>query len=180
MKKCLVILLVAFCVVGLMAQEEIGQQLKYSAKIGLFRPNDSDLRDALGESWFLIGLDAEKQMAPDASWVYSVEYLHKSGNGTTMTEIPLLVTWRKTQVSAEPSIFEQPEPQYYPYLGVGLGLYYLKAEDGTSDSTWKTGFHILVGARFSSNLFAELRWNTIGKWHDTDCGGYSLMMGVRF
>ncbi len=180
MKRWFVLLFVSVCVVGLWAQEEPERQLIYSGKIGIFRPSDSDLRDAVGESWFLIGLDAESPLAPDASWVYSLEYLHKSGRGGTLTEIPLLITWRKTQVSAEPSLFEQPEPQYYPYIGVGLGLYYLKAENGTSDSTWKTGFHILAGARFPSNMFAELRWNTIGKWHDTDCGGYALMVGIRF
>lgn len=180
MKKWFMVSVLLFCAVILMAQEGGERQLIYSGKIGIFRPNDSDLRDAVGESWFLIGLDAESPLAPDASWVYSLEYLHKSGDKGTMTEIPILLTWRKTQVSGEPTIFEQPQPTYYPYIGVGIGLYYLKAENGTSDSTWKTGFHILVGARFSSNMFAELRWNTIGKWKDTDCGGYSLMMGIRF
>lgn len=178
MKKWFVVLIVLFFVAGLWAQE--GERLIYSGKIGIFRPSDSQLRDAVGESWFLLGLDAESPLAPDASWVYSLEYLHKSGNGVTMTEIPILVTWRKTQVSAEPSLFEQPEPQYYPYIGVGIGLYYLKVENATSDSTWKTGFHILVGARFHANMFAELRWSTIGKWQNTNYGGYSLMMGVRF
>lgn len=180
MKKWLIVVVALVCVVGLWAQEETGKRLTYSGKIGLFRPSDSDLRDAVGASWFLIGLDAESPIAPDASWVYSLEYLHKSGDRGTMTEIPILLTWRKTQVSAEPSLFEQSEPQYYPYIGVGVGLYYLKAENGASDSTWKTGLHILVGARFASNMFAELRWNTIGKWKDTDCGGYSLIFGVRF
>jgi len=181
LKKWFILLVVLFCVVGLWAQGEEGHRLTYAGKIGIFRPSDSDLRDTVGNTWFLLGLDAESPIAPDASWVYSLEYLHKSGNGQTVTEIPLLLTWRKTQVSAEPSLFEQPEAKYYPYFGIGVGAYYLKDEKGgTSDSTWKTGFHILVGARFSSNLFAELRWNTIGEWKNWNWGGYSLLMGVRF
>jgi hypothetical protein len=181
LKKLLLLSVVLLCVVGLWAQEEEGgKALVYSGKIGIFRPSDSGLRDDVGSSWFLLGIDAESPVAPDASWVYSLEYLHKSGTNGTVTEIPLLVTWKKTSVSGEPPLFGEAQPRYYPYLGVGAGLYYLKAENGTSDSTWKTGFHILVGARFSSNMFAELRWNTISKWHDTDFGGYSLLVGIRF
>ena len=180
MKKLLLLSVVFLCVASLFAQEEGGKALIYSGKIGIFRPSDSDLKDALGESWFLLGIDAESPVAPDASWVYSVEYLHKSDTGITLTEIPLLVTWRKTSISGEPPMFGETQPQYFPYLGVGAGLYYLKAENGTSDSTWKTGFHILVGARFSSNMFAELRWNTIDEWYDTDFGCYSLLVGIKF
>lgn len=180
MKKWFIGLLLLFCVVGLWAQGDTGKQLTYSGKIGIFRPSDSDLRDAVGSTWFLIGLDAESPAAADASWVYSLEYLHKSDSGREITEVPILVTWQKTEVSSEPSLFGQPEQEYRPYLGIGVGLYYLKADNATSDSTWKTGLHILVGARLPHNTFAELRWNTIGKWHGTDCGGYSLMVGLRF
>jgi hypothetical protein len=180
LRKLLLLSIVLLCVVGLWAQEEGGKALVYSGKIGIFRPSDSGLRDDVGSSWFLLGIDAESPVAPDASWVYSLEYLHKSGSKQTVTEIPLLATWKKTSVSGEPPMFGETQPQYYPYLGVGVGLYYLKAENTTSDSTWKTGFHILVGARFSSNMFAELRWNTLGKWNGADFGGYSLLVGIRF
>jgi hypothetical protein len=179
LKKLLLLSVVFLCVASLFAQEEGGKALIYSGKIGIFRPSDSGLRD-VGSSWFLLGIDAESPVAPDASWVYSLEYLHKSDTNRTVTEIPLLVTWKKTSVSGEPPMFGEAQPKYYPYLGVGAGLYYLKDEKATSDSTWKTGFHILVGARFSSNMFAELRWNTISKWNGADFGGYSLLVGIKF
>lgn len=182
MKKVVLLLVVLVGLPLLFAQEGGMKNCIYTGKVGFFRPSDGDLRSSLGSSWFLLGLDAEYPMAPDASWVASLEYLKKSRSGVKLEEIPLLITWRKTTVEETSSIFETREPEYFPYIGLGAGLYRLKYESPSipSDTTWKLGFHVALGARFRSNMFSELRWNTISKWHDTNCGGYTLIFGVRF
>ena len=203
MRKLLLLSVVLLCVVGLWAEKEGGKAFVYSGKIGIFRPSSSDLKDAVGSSWFLFGINAERPINRDTSLVVSLEYTSKSRTSIetepytgmpfnvkyTATEMPILFTWRKALISGESSILKEDRPQNYPYFGIGAGLYSLKIEGtasalgisfSTSDDTWKIGFHILVGAQFSSNMFAELRWNTIGKWYDTDFGGYSLLVGIKF
>ncbi|MGB9797740.1 MAG: hypothetical protein ACPLSK_03880, partial [bacterium] len=135
------------------ASEKGERALSYAGKLGYSSAYDS----------LLVGLDVESPISSNTSFVFSLEYLRWSNKRLAVVEdkytgVPLLFTLRKYSPENGTS-----------YLGIGGGVYYWEKETrvlgGTiqSEQKWKTGFHILLGVRFRSNIFGEIRWSSLGK-----------------
>ncbi|MGB9876433.1 MAG: hypothetical protein ACPLPS_01545 [bacterium] len=151
------------------ASEKGERALSYAGKLGYSSAYDS----------LLVGLDVESPISSNTSFVFSLEYLRWSNKRLAVVEdkytgVPLLFTLRKYSPENGTS-----------YLGIGGGVYYWEKETrvlgGTiqSEQKWKTGFHILLGVRFRSNIFGEIRWSSIGKWDGNNGGSYALIIGVK-
>ena len=73
----------------------------------------------------------------------------------------------------------------HPFVGAGLGAYFLKALAAGTDgpSATRLGGTILGGAEFfTSKTFSvkgEARYNVVSKWNGYDPSGLSLTLGVK-
>jgi len=169
------VLLFAAALLGsaVMAQEV--PEKPWALKVGMFRPDDGDWRDASRSTWLAFGLDYTGQITPTgAEWLGTVEFL-RGKNSNRMWSIQAIYKLRSHAASEEGSRF---------YYGAGAGIYMAKfrSRDGlVSESETKFGIPLLAGIDLSPAMFLELKYNAVfSKIRNVRPGGFSVMLGYKF
>ena len=65
-----------------------------------------------------------------------------------------------------------------PYLGAGVGVYFLKADPGQSKT--RVGGKLLAGYELTNGLLGELEYNIIGEVEGTSFNTFGVRLGYRF
>jgi len=146
-------------------------------KLGAFFPSNGDLKNVVGKTWFSAGADYAFSKVGDQQNLMPlayVDYAGKSGNGLTLDYIGV-----------------GPGVRYYlsapaagtttPYVGAGLGAYFLHASGG-GDSFNKTkfGFKLNAGVEFQQMYLLEANYTNAGSESGTRLDGFNLQAGIRF
>ncbi|MGQ9699032.1 MAG: hypothetical protein ACUVRO_13700 [Armatimonadota bacterium] len=163
----------ALCGSAVMAQEV--PEKPWALKVGMFRPDDGDWRDASRSVWLAFGLDYTGQITPSgAEWLGTVEFL-RGKNSNRMWSVQALYKLRS---------YAEVEGGSRFYYGVGAGLYMAKLRDKlgmVSESKTKFGIPLLVGIDLSPAVFIELKYNAVfSKIRNVRPGGFSVMLGYKF
>ncbi|MDQ2799597.1 MAG: hypothetical protein M3Y13_08150, partial [Armatimonadota bacterium] len=150
-----------------------------SIKLGVFLPTNSDVKDAVGKSWFSAG--AEYAFVPSGegastSNLVPLVYLDYAGKNNNRTfadtdasgnPVNDTLSLKASYVGLGAGIrgsSPQAGSSITPYYGAGVGVYFLNAtaavKQGTttvSDSQNKTsiGFKVNGGVEFSGSYFVE-------------------------
>ncbi|MCC6444787.1 MAG: hypothetical protein IT210_15170 [Armatimonadetes bacterium] len=154
--------------------DEAGKN-QFSVKLGFFRPQDGDVRNATGDTWFAAGVDYTFMEMPTTRASVSLEWAqHSVDGGGDARIIPLTVNYSWKQEAAEGGMNQF-------YYGAGAGLYFVRAKGGGSTtSETKFGVQIHGGVDFGQMWFAELKYAFVGKIEGVNPGGLFLYVGKRF
>lgn len=176
----------------------------FSVKLGVFLPTNSDLKDAVGKSWFSAG--AEYAFVPSGGGTSSfvplayLDYAGKTNNrtfqDTDANGNPLTTTSTLSLKASYVGIgagIRGSSPQagssITPYYGAGVGVYFLNGtaaiKSGTTtirESKNKTtiGFKVNGGVEFNQSYFIEAAYTVPGSVEGTRLDGFSILGGLRF
>jgi len=161
------------------ASAQYGEPVKnpFGVKLGLFMPQEGDVRDVTSDTWFAAGLDyifQETQM-PAARASVSLEWSqHSIDGGGDARIIPLTAnySWKAKTTEESMSRF---------FYGLGAGLYFIRVKDnGDTSSETKFGAQIHAGVEFAESWYIELKYAFVSKVHGVNPGGFFAFVGKRF
>jgi len=171
MRRCLVpaALLAALAVPTVSLAQSIGP------KVGLFMPSSGTLRDAIGSSWFSIGLGnvnvdnyARTKIAPDLNFITG----DSGGSKVVIVSYTLGVTQPLSAVGLGKSDF-------LPYIAYRGGLSYTDYAVNTNGgrlSGKRLGYDINaeIGVIFQKNLSLSARYDVVSEHEGLNFNGLSL------
>lgn len=151
-------------------------------RLGAYFPFNRTAKNFVGKTWAGGGLDYVIQQKPGMSrTLLSVDYIERSGNGSTIRLIPVTIGQFMLQ-----SAGEGQNSNVRPYLGIGVGAYFvhqnLPTVNGTmqSNDTTTIGGYLSAGLDISSNFLVEARYHILPKIGGVNSTGLQLTAGVRF
>ena len=184
MKKLVVLIAVAMLMVFALAccaqyYDESTTVKQNAFKLGVFRPQDGDVREAIGKTWFMAAYERTiKTMAQGGDLTVELGYTQKNGDVDARV-IPLTLNYR---VSMAPSGegMEESSSTGQAYYGAGLGAYFVRfADDVGSESKTKFGANVFIGYG-DKDWLLELKYHFVSKIEDVRPGGFALMAGYKF
>ena len=137
-------------------------------KAGLFLPQNSSLRNAVGNTWIKLGADVGLPVGfalLGGSTRVGIDYV---ANGSSSI-IPITLT----------SIMQPSIGLHSPvYVGGGVGFWtgHIK---GSGTST-RFGLRLLGGVEISNKAFVELQYDIVDKLGNTRADGFSFLVGTKF
>lgn len=171
-------------------------------KLGAFFPSNSDLKDAVGSTFFSAGTEYAFPSKTNVSALVPLAYLDYAGRSKSRS----VNDGQGNSVSATlttSTVGLGGGVRYYlgapgagttsPYLGAGLGVYFdhIKADANVSSggqsgsgssSLNKTqlGFRLNAGVEFQQKYLVEINYTNAGSVEGTRIDGFGLQAGVRF
>ncbi len=142
---------------------------KIRVKAGLFLPTDSNLTNAVGNTWMKIGVDVTLPLGFNlpiigASTKVGIDYSFKNSNRI----VPITLS----------EVIQPSAGAHSPiYAGAGIGLWNAKIGGNTSS---KVGFRLLGGLDFSEKLFLEAQYDKVGRLGGVTADGFSVLAGFKF
>ena len=161
---------------GAWAQTAPTPEKPITIKLGAFFPTGSRLKNGAGDTWFSAG--AEYAVPSGASQTLSpLLYLDYAGSN-------------RHGVNAD-YVGVGPGVRYYltppgastltPYVGAGIGAYFLHASGfGSSSNKTQFGYRLNAGVEFSGSYLAEISYTDPSSLSGTRFSGFNLQVGARF
>ncbi len=153
-----------------------------AVRLGAYFPFNRTAKNFVGKTWAGGGLDYAFQQKPGLSrTLLSVDYIERSSGGSTIRLIPVTIGQFQLQGAGEGQ-----NNNVRPYLGIGVGAYFvhqnLPQTDGTmhSNDTTTIGGYLGAGLDISSNFLVEARYHILPKVGGVNSTGLQLTAGVRF
>ncbi|MBC8102792.1 MAG: hypothetical protein H7Z41_09420 [Cytophagales bacterium] len=148
-------------------------------QLGVFLPADRSIRDRTGESHFSAGLGYDLKALgrrTDRVEFQSGPYLDfasRERDGFQLTNVG---------VGLQSRVYLAPESRLRPYIGAGLGGYYIKyrQEDGSDDRKFTLGGKAILGLQDRDGLYFETSYILTEKVRGDQPGGFNLQLGYRF
>ena len=136
-------------------------------KAGVFLPQNTSLRNAVGNTWLKVGADVSVPLSivPLGSSRVGIEY---AVNGSSN-----LVPITFMQVFQPSAGVKSPV-----YLGAGVGLWTGHIH-GFGTNT-RIGFRLMGGVDFTKKLFLELQYDFVDRMGPVRADGFSALVGTRF
>jgi hypothetical protein len=161
--------LAAFLMVvsGERAEAQLNIIPRFRVKAGVFLPQNTSLKNAVGNTWLKVGADVNlpASLFPLGSTRIGIDYVV---NGSSNI-VPITIT----------QIFQPSVAVRSPvYAGAGIGLWtgHIK---GSGTST-QFGFRLLAGIEFSDRLFGEVQYDFVDKLGGARADGLSVLVGLKF
>jgi len=157
--------------------EEIAAK-QNAIKLGVFRPQDGDVREFVGKSWFMAAYERViKTMMPKSDELtVEIGYTQKNGDVDARV-IPLTLNYRTYLKQGGD---EMMGIQGGAYAGAGVGAYLVRfSDDVSTESKTKFGANVFVGFAAKDYLL-ELKYHFVSKIEGVKPGGFALMAGYRF
>ncbi|MCL6630036.1 MAG: outer membrane beta-barrel protein [Armatimonadetes bacterium] len=186
----LVFLLVAFICSHTLAQYEEDRPGKISIRVGAYRPAGSTLRNEGNSTWKVLGvaynLSLDEKGRPNTFVGLERSAVDEYRLDAQMTGITYNKIWYRDVRAVSNPDDDEPKIRGF-YCGAGLGVYMLKEElrevwgsPSEDNSGTKLGISLTAGYNFSSNWFAEIRYNRMGKLAtNVDFSGLGLFVGAN-
>ncbi|MBC7804556.1 MAG: hypothetical protein H7145_00195 [Akkermansiaceae bacterium] len=148
-------------------------------QLGVFLPSDHSIRDRTGDAYFSAGLGYDLKALSrraDRSEFQSGPYLDfasRERGGFQLTDVA---------VGLQSRVYFAPKSRLRPYVGAGLGGYYIKyrQENGSDDRKFTLGGKAILGLQDRSGLYFETNYTLIEKVRGDLPGGFNLQLGYRF
>jgi len=167
-------LLCSKCQADTVGNEKIGD-----VRVGVYYLANSTVRQTYSSAIASFGLDyTVGESIGTSRTVIGVDYIQKGDHATKLQIVPVTISQQYYHTITG--------TDFTPYGEVGLGAYFLQADDpnnqslnGTHNETAVGGF---VGGGFdlTSSAFLDLRYHFIGNIQGDDPSGYELTVGLRF
>jgi hypothetical protein len=184
MKKLVVLMAVAMLMVFAVAcfaqYYDEGTMAKQNAiKLGVFRPQDGDVREFVGKTWFMAAYERTiKTMPQGGDLTVELGYTQKNGDVDARV-IPLTLNYRASMAPGGASI-EEGSAKGETYYGAGLGAYFVRfSDDVDTESKTKFGANVFVGYG-DKDWLLELKYHFVSKIEGVRPGGFALMAGYKF
>ena len=176
LKTMAVCLTLAALTAGHAAQAQDPEQVQKptTLKIGVFLPSNGNVKNALGKTWLSIGADyafnkqgASQRLMP----LGYIDYSFKSSHGLNANYVGLGPAARYYLSPPGTSSFS-------PYLGAGVGAYFLHAS-GLTNKT-RVGFKVNAGLEINQSYLLEVNYTNAGSIQGVRLDGINAQVGLRF
>jgi hypothetical protein len=168
-RVCVVLGLAALALIaaGEKCEAQLGIIPRFRVKAGVFLPQNTSLKNAVGNTWLKVGADVNlpASLFPLGSTRVGIDYVV---NGSSNI-VPITLT----------QIFQPSVAVRSPvYAGAGIGLWtgHIK---GSGTST-QFGFRLLAGIEFSERFFGEVQYDFVDKLGGVRADGLSVLVGLKF
>ncbi|HVL39317.1 MAG TPA: acyloxyacyl hydrolase [Fimbriimonadaceae bacterium] len=146
--------------------------------VGVFMPQHSEIRDALGSSWFQYGFSPSVRLRGDLDIRPELSFLgqHDDGNRLLIVSLPFAITKR----------FADDQASTVPYVAAGLGPAYfdyaITRPDLTRVSEKRFGWtaHVEVGMVLSNRLRAHARYIKFSEHDGFKFDGIQVGLSYQF
>lgn len=166
------------CGTGALAQSAAPPAKPITIKLGAFLPSGSYLKNATSNSWFSIG--AEYAPAPRTAAAQSltplayVDYAGSNRHGVNARYIGVGPGVRYNLVPAATSTL-------VPYVGAGIGAYFLHASNfGGSSTKTNLGYRLNAGVEFNRAYVFEINYTDPQSLDHARLSGFNIQVGAKF
>lgn len=150
----------------------------FSVRAGAYFPSNRRIKNQVGKTFAGVGLDYAVANKPGfTSTRLSLDYIERTSSGKTVRIFP---------VTVGQFYYQGANSGVRPYLGFGVGAYFVKQEvdddlgNREDNNDTRFGGYVTGGFDFSSNLFLEARYHFIQAVGSANPSGLQVMGGVRF
>ncbi len=164
---------------GASAQTDAPPAKPITIKLGAFLPSASYLKNATSNSWFSAGLEyapAPKTAQAGASALVPLAYLDYSLSNRHGVNADY--------VGIGPGVryyLSQPGGTLTPYVGAGIGAYFLHASSfGSTSNKTNFGYRLNAGVEFNRAYLFELNYTDPESLDHTRFSGFNIQVGARF
>jgi len=167
----------ALCGTGASAQSETPPAKPITIKLGAFLPSGGFLKNATSNSWFSVG--AEYAVAPRTAAGTSlvplgyIDYAGSNRHGVNARYIGVGPGVRYNLTAPGTSTL-------VPYVGAGIGAYFLHATSfgGTSTKT-NFGYRLNAGVEFNRAYVFEINYTDPQSLNHTRFSGFNIQVGAK-
>ncbi len=167
----------ALCGTGALAQSAVTPAKPITLKLGAFLPSGSFLKNATSNSWFSAGLEyAPAPRTAAASSLTPLAYVDYAGSnrhGVNANYIGVGPGVRYDLVPAGTSTL-------VPYVGAGIGAYFLHASSfGSSSNKTNFGYRLNAGVEFNRSYLLEINYTDPESLDHTRFSGFNIQIGAK-
>jgi hypothetical protein len=140
---------------------------RFRAKVGIFLPQNSSLKNLVGDNWFKVGADIDVPLFPGIIGSKSRIGVEWTQNGrSNILPITLTQVWQPSTAVRSPV-----------YFGGGVGLW--TARFIGSGTASRFGFRLVGGVEFSEKFFGEVEYDFVDKVGGIRADGLSILVGTK-
>lgn len=168
----------ALCGTGALAQSAPPPAKPITIKLGAFLPSGSFLKNATSNSWFSVGAEyafaPRTAVAPSLIPLAYVDYAGSNRHGVNARYIGVGPGIRYNLVPAATSTL-------VPYVGAGIGAYFLHASNfGGSSTKTNFGYRLNAGVEFNRAYLFEINYTDPQSLDHTRLSGFNIQVGAKF
>ncbi len=158
------------------AVSQADEDLYFGPQVGLYFPASSELRDALGDTWFSFGASFIRDThMPDRRWAHDWQVLSRRDKGNKL----FIFTGSFGYVAS----LGDPEDNFEPYAALRAGLSYMDYSidlAGDYKSSKRLGFNAnaALGVNLNRRVNIELRYDLFSQQDELTFDGLSLAVKV--
>jgi hypothetical protein len=148
--------------------------------VGAFFPVDKSLRDLSGNTHFAVGgsYDVKQSLLGTNSLFQGVYVDGTFGNKSGGHSSVYGAGYKARLAFAAPT--KQLNTVGYPYLGAGLGLYFVDDQFISNSTNIRLGGKLFAGFETPKGIFLEAAYSLIGSVDGYQSSGFTASLGYRF
>jgi opacity protein-like surface antigen len=165
--------------VGALAQTDTPAAKPITIKLGAFLPSGSYLKNATSNSWFSAG--AEYDYAPRtaqaaASSLVPLGYIDYAGSNRHGVNARYIGVGPGVRYNLTPA----GSSTITPYVGAGIGAYFLHASGfGGSSTRTNFGYRLNAGVEFNRSYIFEINYTDPESLDHTRFSGFNIQVGAK-
>lgn len=167
----------------------------FTLRLGAYQPGNGHTQNRFGNTWFTIGADlvikdTKLGAATSAATANSVEplvYLDYTGNEAHNNGQTEKVGSTGIGVGARYYGTYKVTSDYRPYIGGGLGVYFLNGQvadstgaESTTNNQVNFGGKVNAGLEFQRSFVVDVAYSMPGKVKGVSMNGLAVTLGARF
>lgn len=168
----------ALCGTGALAQSAPPPAKPITIKLGAFLPSGNSLKNATSNSWFSVGAEyAPTPHTAAASSLTPLLYVDYAGSNRHGVNARYIGIGPGVRYNLAPS----GTSTLVPYVGAGIGAYFLHASNfGGSSTKTNFGYRLNAGVEFNRAYLFEINYTDPQSLNHTRLSGFNIQVGAKF